>query len=249
MYSCSLSCIAIGPVSFNMSIFELFLIFGSLCVIQIDFLDASYQCGIRKHSFVQLVHHGWKVEEGQWPWHTAIFHKMGAGSVEYACGGTLLDQKHILTAAHCVVNRETLYPLPAASIELHFGQQNLSQVTANTQIRDVSMVHVHPEHSTHRNDIAVLVIRLPVKYTDFVIPICMDQRADRDLRNLEGQRGWITGWGTTQSGSISDVLRTASMPVVSYLQCFKDDETLFGNLLNSDVFCAGDRNGKTVEWY
>lgn len=243
MYSSNFSSDAIGTISFNMGTVELFLIFGSLFVTQIYFLEASYQCGIRKHSFVQLVHRGWKVEEGQWPWHVAMFHKTGKSSREYACGGSLLDQKHILTAGHCVLNRDTQYPLSPASIELHFGQQNLSKTTDHTQIRDVSKVHVHPEYSTHRNDLAVLVIRLPVEFTDFVIPICMDQRADRDLRNLEGQRGWITGWGTTQSGSVSDVLRTASMPVVSYLQCFNDDQTLFGNILNPNVFCAGDRNG------
>ncbi|XP_062708283.1 clotting factor C isoform X2 [Aedes albopictus] len=219
------------------------LVLWAFCLMLPGLSQASYQCGIRKHSFVQLVHHGWTVEEGQWPWHVAIFQKQRGSSGDYACGGTLLDEKHVLTAAHCAVNRETEYALPPSKFELHFGQQNLSTITPNVQIRDVSKVHIHPDHSSHRNDIAVLVMRLPVRYTDYVIPICIDQKADINLRNLEGERGWITGWGTTQTGSISDALRTASLPVVSYLQCFNDNEAVFGNLLNENVFCAGDRNG------
>ncbi|EAT34461.1 AAEL013299-PA, partial [Aedes aegypti] len=218
------------------------LIVGALYLMLPGISQASYQCGIRKHSFVQLVHHGWTVEEGQWPWHVAIFHKRSK-SEKYACGGTLLDENHVLTAAHCVVNRNTGYAISANNLKLHFGQQNLSTISANVQIRDVSKVQIHPDHSSHRNDIAILLMRLPVRYTDYVIPICIDQNADIDLRNLEGERGWITGWGTTQTGSISDVLHTASLPVVSYLQCFNDHETVFGNLLNENVFCAGDRNG------
>ncbi|XP_065088137.1 putative serine protease 47 [Ochlerotatus camptorhynchus] len=212
-------------------------------LVQIYPLGASYQCGIRKHSFVPRMHRGWAAEEGQWPWHGALFHKTQTDSHEYACGATLLNQKHVLTSAHCVINRNSHYPLPANRFELHFGQQNIAKMNGHVQVRKVSDVHVHPEHSTHKNDVAMLVMKFPVQYTDFVIPICMDQRADSDLRNLEGQRGWITGWGTTESGVISDVLKTASMPVVGYLQCFNDDQILFGNLLNRNVFCAGERNG------
>ncbi|XP_062546160.1 polyserase-2-like [Armigeres subalbatus] len=220
-----------------------FILFGTLLTLQCDLLTASYHCGIRKHDFVQLVHRGWKVEEGQWPWHVAIFHRHPNETLQYVCGGSLLNEKHLLTAAHCVTNRKTKRPLTTTLFELHFGQQNLSTVSDSVQIRDVGEVLVHPEYSTHRNDIAVLVMRLAVVYTDLVIPICIDQKVDRDLVELEGHRGWVTGWGTTEMGHVSDVLSMASLPVVSYLSCTKNDPALFGNLVNENVFCAGDLNG------
>lgn len=205
---------------------------------------ASYHCGIRKHDFAQLVHRGWKVEEGQWPWHGAIFHRQPPnGNLLYVCGGSLLSEKHLLTAAHCVVNRKTKLPWPVALLEIHLGQKNLSVVTNQVQIRDVSKIYVHPEYSTHRNDIAMLVMRLAVAYTDIVIPACIDQRADRDLRDLEGQLGWVAGWGTTEMRNVSHVLRMASLPVVSYLACTKNDAGLFARLVSETVFCAGDLNG------
>ncbi|KXJ73929.1 hypothetical protein RP20_CCG014694 [Aedes albopictus] len=47
----------------------------------------------------------------------------------------------------------------------------------------------------------------------------------------------------TEKGTISDVLRTASLPVVSYVTCLKDDPNLFGKSLNEKVFCAGNKTG------
>lgn len=193
------------------------------------------------------MHRGWAAEEGQWPWHVGLFHKTNGDSYKYACGGTLLNKKHVLTSAHCVVNPRTYRPLPKNIFELHFGQYNIDYIEDHVQVRRISKVHVHPEHSTHQNDIAMLVLEFSVQYTDFVNPICLDQRTGGNLQNLEGKRGWITGWGSTNSGGISEVLRTASMPVVSYLECFHDDHILYGNLLNANVFCAGERNGSCLK--
>lgn len=40
-------------------------------------------------------------EFGEYPWQAAILKKDPKESV-YVCGGTLIDQLHIVTAAHCV---------------------------------------------------------------------------------------------------------------------------------------------------
>merc|ERR1719447_373366 len=42
-------------------------------------------------------------EYGEYPWHVGILSSLGqGGSLEYLCGGALIDSEHILTAAHCV---------------------------------------------------------------------------------------------------------------------------------------------------
>ncbi|XP_062700828.1 uncharacterized protein LOC109422078 [Aedes albopictus] len=224
-------------------LFVCFLVLCFLCSVQ--FSEASYQCGIRQHGLRPLIKDGWPVEEGQWPWHVAVFNRLkSTDRFKYGCGGTLVNEKHTLTAAHCVKRLARGHRPPVLyEIELHFGQHNLSKVTDNVVIRDVSKIHVHPEYESNKNDIAVLVMRLPVEYSDTVIPICLDQRVDRDLRELEGKSGWVTGWGMTENGTISDVLRTASLPVVSYVTCLKDDPNLFGKSLNEKVFCAGNKIG------
>lgn len=206
--------------------------------------EASYQCGVRQ------VQSGHATEEGYWPWHTAVFHRNELDDgFTYAGGATLIHERYALTAAHLVIKRpaRNSQPVIMYEIQLHFGRHNLSEMTANVVIRDVGKAHVHPEYRNHKHDIAVLVMRLPVEYSDYVIPAClaqtMNQEALQDQRELEGQRGWVTGWGRTENGTMSEVLRTMSLPVVSYIQCIKADRHLFGILVDENTFCAGDRNG------
>ncbi|XP_058829027.1 polyserase-2-like [Topomyia yanbarensis] len=206
--------------------------------------NALYQCGIRKRFGVQLVHHGWIAELGQWPWHVGLFHRNSAGS-GYRCGGTLVDERHVLTSAHCVV-RSNGYPMKPVELSVHIGLHDLRELPEHVQVMNVSVVHVHPEFELNRNDIALLVLSSEVKYSDYVIPICLDAGAGDDVRTLEGNRGWVTGWGQLENGTLPRLLRTAQMPVVSHLQCVEADPVLFGRFLNQGVFCAGDRNGTSV---
>ncbi|XP_062700832.1 uncharacterized protein LOC109422070 [Aedes albopictus] len=222
-----------------------FMVWSLLCLPEFVLPQATYQCGIRQHGVLPLVGKGSEVEEGHWPWHAAVFQRLKSDDpFKYGCGGTLVNERHVLTAAHCVVKRIARNQLPAITyeIELHFGQHQLSNVTDSVVIRDVSKAHVHPQYALNRNDIAVLAMRLPVDYSDTVIPICLDQKVDSDLRELEGQRGWITGWGKTENGNLSDILQTASMTVIGYVSCLKDDPLLNGHVLNENVFCAGSQN-------
>ncbi|KAL1403024.1 hypothetical protein pipiens_005837 [Culex pipiens pipiens] len=209
--------------------------------------NALYQCGVRRRIGVQLIERGWVAELGQWPWHAALFHVSSNGSSSYACGGTLLDQRHVLTSAHCVTTkrRKNIVPISGSRLMIHLGQYDLREITG-VQLRNVSEVHIHEEYSTNRNDIAVLVLSSDVEYSDFVIPICLDNRVDPDLTKLVGQRGSVAGWGLTENQTVAQLLRTAQMPVVSHVECVQADPTLFGRYLDRGMFCAGERNGTSV---
>ncbi|XP_039450944.2 uncharacterized protein LOC120429913 [Culex pipiens pallens] len=209
--------------------------------------NALYQCGVRRRIGVQLIERGWVAELGQWPWHAALFHVSSNGSSSYACGGTLLDQRHVLTSAHCVTTkrRKNIVPISGSKLVIHLGQYDLREITGVQQCK-VSEVHIHEEYSTNRNDIAVLVLNSDVEYSDFVIPICLDNRVDPDLTKLVGQRGSVAGWGLTENQTVAQLLRTAQMPVVSHVECVQADPTLFGRYLDRGMFCAGERNGTSV---
>lgn len=60
-------------------------------------LDTS-QCGAKNGNQDQeRIVGGQNAEPGEWPWIAALFN-----SGRQFCGGSLIDDKHILTAAHCV---------------------------------------------------------------------------------------------------------------------------------------------------
>ena len=45
-------------------------------------------------------------EYGEYPWHVGLLSTIH-GHTEYACGGALIDDRHVVTAAHCV---KSFYP-------------------------------------------------------------------------------------------------------------------------------------------
>ncbi|KAL9692895.1 hypothetical protein quinque_012180 [Culex quinquefasciatus] len=197
--------------------------------------NSLFRCGIRKRFGVQLILRGRTAELGQWPWHAAIYH----GS-SYKCGGTLIDQRHVLTSAHCVVDSQRR-PLRPAGIEVQLGKHDLRE---SSHAVKVSEVHVHEEFERNRNDIALLVLSSTVTFSELVIPICLEGIQGGD--DLVDQRGWVVGWGETEDGAVSNQLKTASMPVVSNTECVQNDPDLFGRFISPGVFCASDRNGTSV---
>ena len=61
------------------------------------------QCGQVMTAFNRIVG-GELSEPGQWPWMAAVYLISGTG-VEYHCGGSLISDQYILTAAHCTRDR------------------------------------------------------------------------------------------------------------------------------------------------
>ena len=66
-----------------------------------------YQCGRGGAGIHARVtnkkHESGDTHFGQYPWQVAILKKVSLQRHhEYVCGGTLIDEHHILTAAHCI---------------------------------------------------------------------------------------------------------------------------------------------------
>ncbi|EDS40346.1 serine protease hepsin [Culex quinquefasciatus] len=203
--------------------------------------QSRYTCGIRKNYVVDLIHKGHSAVRGQWPWHAALFQ----GKV-YKCGGTLIDQRHVLTSAHCVVVQRNRRPLAAGDVTIQLGKLDLDDDKDYVQIMNVSEIRIHEEFGTHINDIALLVLSSSVVYSDYVIPICIESIQTAKANDLEGRRGWTVGWGETEGGKLSKVLKTAQMPVVNNTVCVQSDSQLYGRFISDKVFCAGDQNGTSV---
>lgn len=88
-------------------------------------IDASdtLKCGKRLVNHESLIVNGYKSREGDWPWHASILHIDLSLNIQYKCGGTLLNDNSILTAAHCVY--ENSRPLVPDRILIQLGRHNL----------------------------------------------------------------------------------------------------------------------------
>ncbi|KAL9701016.1 hypothetical protein quinque_004457 [Culex quinquefasciatus] len=202
--------------------------------------NARFRCGIRKRFGVPLIYEGRTAELGQWPWHAALYH-----GEDYKCGGTLIDQHHVLTSAHCVIGKNKRV-LDASFVSVQLGKNHLDEYPEQAQIMNVSRIHVHEQFVTNRNDIALLVLAGAVPYSELVIPICTEGIQRSRGEDLAGRRGWVAGFGETESLALSKELKTASMAIVNITECVHSDPELYGRFASAAVFCASDRNGTSV---
>lgn len=80
--------------------------------------------------------------------------------------------------------------------------------------------------------------------TRYVQPICLWDSRKVALSEVTEKYGTVIGYGVTESGTLSYVLRQAIMPVVPFLTCLESNRDFFGSFLSDKNFCAGFRNGK-----
>ncbi|KAL1426435.1 hypothetical protein MTO96_003435 [Rhipicephalus appendiculatus] len=101
-------------------------------------------CGLSSVSDSRVV--GGRVADvGAWPWMAAIYLKTEA-QPKVGCGGALVTDRHVLTAAHCVSVGARARQLPARVLTVRVGDHDLNSSDDHTTPMDVEVADVirHP---------------------------------------------------------------------------------------------------------
>ncbi|XP_038610234.1 serine protease 27-like [Tachyglossus aculeatus] len=183
---------------------------------------------------------GQEAEEGRWPWQISL--QAWNGKWNHICGGSLINEEWVLTAAHCVINTATL-----SFLRIQLGQREPSQFTQAM----VKQIITHPLYDETRADssadIALLQLTAPVSYSRTVLPICLP---NQDVQLPSGARCWVTGWGAMISGGpISNVLQEVEVPLIDTQTCdafyhFGTDIPTSQKRIQDDMICAGFPQGQ-----
>lgn len=155
---------------------------------------------------------------------------------KFYCGGSLINSKYILTAAHCI-DGFSRQKITVRLLEHDRGTDSESTVIE----RNVSKIIRHSGYNdrTFNNDIALLKLDHEIPFGDEMRPVCLPPRG----KSFTNHEGLVTGWGVkSQGGVTSPVLQEVKVPIMSNSECKK---TKYGSKrITDNMMCAGYPDGK-----
>lgn len=123
---------------------------------------------------IPTMRYGQTVKKGSYPWHTSIFNKNIANisNSNQICGGSLFSKDSVLTAAHCMFNRDEKSKVLPDSLFVIF---DLLMLRVEGTIYEVRTVIVHEWYNPKifLHDIALLKLQNEVEFTNFIRPVCI----------------------------------------------------------------------------
>ncbi|XP_056633937.1 brachyurin-like [Diorhabda sublineata] len=151
------------------------------------------------------------------------------------CGGSLISNKTILTAAHCV---DSL----TGGVDVILGAHNVRK-KEKTQLRLLaSNIILHPDWNRNRlkNDIALINLPSEIEFTDYIKPIKI---ASEDL-DYGKEKALVSGWGRPFDGArgISSVLREVDVPVITNSWC----NLKYLGVVGDGQVCVSGSDGKST---
>ncbi|XP_077287857.1 trypsin-1-like [Arctopsyche grandis] len=203
-------------------------------------------CGRRQIDHTELIISGESTRPGDWPWHIALYgcSENATEPPTYRCGGSIVSDTAIVTAAHCVTtsNGDALLSNKLLAVA---GKYNLNTRDVSIQELEISSIIVYNgfDIKNLRNDIAILRLKTKIVFNQYVQPICL--WTDYDInKNVSkdyayGLSGTIVGWGLNENDTASQQLMTGTMTIVSDTECLLSYASFFDKFVYENSLCAG----------
>ncbi|XP_044872893.1 serine protease 27-like [Mauremys mutica] len=183
---------------------------------------------------------GQDAPEGRWPWQVSV-QKYDDTICEYhhTCGGSLISAQWVVSASHCFNPS-----LPYSQYQLVLGAHQLLNPSPNQVLAEVQKIIPHPRYNrtSFVADIALVRLKKPVKFTQFIRPISLPG-ASRQFP-VE-KKCWVTSWGrveVTEPLQPPKTLQELEVPILSTAACNKHYNTLIPRSpdpVKTSMICAG----------
>lgn len=172
---------------------------------------------------------GTRAQPGEFPWQVSM-----RSNGHHVCGGILIADQWVLTAAHCFNENKNPYAWTVV-----VGEHDRAVLEGHEILEKVDTLFVHSHYSPSRyyNDIAIVKLGNAVPaYTEFIRPVCLPSAND----SYDGMICTVTGWGAAHSGGVGTrSLLKADVPLISNAVC----SYLMDRTIPATEVCAGRKHG------
>ena len=183
---------------------------------------------------------------GSIPWHVGIGYGSGK-HFKYHCGGVIIDELTILSAASCWKPhiKDDLYVLA--------GKFLVDDLHAHFKVKEAIMYKNRTYTSnSYKHDIVIFKLQKPLKFSKRLKKVCLP---DKDFDFSKVKDCWISGWGKMDlkkdDGFLSPkILQWTSIPLLnnSYCQMRHTETSMFNPIQITDHhLCAGFTSQYRIE--
>jgi secreted trypsin-like serine protease len=170
---------------------------------------------------------GETTQEGEYSWQVALFIANYPPAAGFFCGGSIIGDKWILTAAHCVED------MPSGLLNVFVGSRDLNSKKGKKF--KTKKIHIHPKWDslTMQADIALVELEQADGWlTSHKINLTKNENTAQSGL-LE-----VTGWGALIEGGVgSTLLKKVFVPFIHDEVC--KSKAFLGNAIKDGMICAG----------
>ena len=185
----------------------------------------------------------------QYPWMVSFQRKVSSGWKHY-CGGTIISENTILTAAHCFFRKckpwKTQCTRYYPSTKIRLGDQRLEDPSDDhlAKTYEVKAIIKHDSYlgKGPRNDLAIVYTTSKIEFNANIQKITLSGSASDVRDKYANEHAEIMGWGyTDHTFRPSDSLQVANFTVFPTNECIPKfrNKPIKKRLTETNIFCSG----------
>ncbi|CAH2267889.1 jg21942 [Pararge aegeria aegeria] len=166
---------------------------------------------------------------GQWPMGVSMLLSRSGLSFQQACGGSVLNNQNVLSAAHCFAGNSP------SNWRMRVGSTNAN---SGGVVHNTARILNHPNYNARTTDFDIAILRTSTRIT-FNTNVRAGAIAGTNYNLPDGSVVWAIGWGTTSSGGRpSEQLRQVQIWTVNQATC-RQRYAARGRTITDNMLCSG----------